>query len=163
MPPQINWTQGYEARDSSEITETVIKVVLEKFRYAKQFKVARYVLESLVIEQRPALDYLLNEQIYELSCHVMAEKLIDKTLPVSFDNPTTWWDMFKIRFFPGWLICKFPPLYTLTTKHVHFEEYATYPQLKEQLDISERGEVIIRSVVGVTESKHEHEYIEEEE
>jgi len=153
--PQINWTQGYEARHNSEITESVIKVVLEKFRYTKRFKVARNVLQSMAVEQVPALEAMLDAHVYELTCHVMAEKLIDKTLPVSFDNPTTWWDMFKIRFFPEWLLCKFPPMYTLTTKYVHFEEYATYPQLKEHLDVSERGEVVIRCIVSEREESED--------
>ncbi len=150
-----NWADGYFKREDSLVdTGNVIRIVLEKFRYSKQFKVSREVLRSMVVEQRPALEFMLREYVYELTCHVLAEKLIDKTLPVFFDNPTTWWDMFKIRFFPEWLLYKFPPSYTLTTKHVHFEEYATYPQLKEALSESETGEVIIHCRVNERETKN---------
>lgn len=144
---QMNWSHLYDKRHSSEVTEDVFKVVLEKFRYTKRFKISRSVLRTMTVEEVPALEAMLKEYVYELTCHVLAEKLIDKTQCVSFDNPTTWWDMFKVRFFPGWLIRRFPPLHTLTTKYVHFQEFATYPQLKELLPESERGEVIIRNVI----------------
>lgn len=44
---------------------------------------------------------------------------------VSFKYPADWWQAFKERFFKGWLLRRYPVVYT----HKEFQVKATYPDL----------------------------------
>jgi hypothetical protein len=47
---------------------------------------------------------------------------------VSFKSPADWWQAFKERWFKGWLLRRYPVVYT----HKEFQVKATYPDLVVQ-------------------------------
>lgn len=138
--------EGCPAPDQ-KIKTAMNEVILEKYKYVKQLRLSKEVISSITICERSFIDAQIRGAVFELEAFVLAEKILDKTVPVHFNSPTTWWDMFKIRFFPEWLLTRFSASYTVTTKCINFKEYATYPQMKKVLTPDESGIVRLRSLV----------------
>jgi len=90
-------------------------VELERLTYGMNFKVSREV----------DAQYTDNYIAYQVRGYVWSQ---DAGKKVSFKYPADWWQAFKERWFHGWLLRRFPVVYT----HKEFQVKATYPDLKVQ-------------------------------
>jgi hypothetical protein len=87
-------------------------VTLEKLTYGLNLKVYREVDK----------DYTENYIVYQVRGYVWSQ---DAGKKVSFKYPAGWWQAFKERWFRGWLLRRYPVIYT----HKEFQVKATYPDL----------------------------------
>lgn len=67
-------------------------------------------------------------------------RIYGETLDVQ-EYPTTWWDAFKVRWYPEWLLKKFPPNIT------KLEAVALYPKISMP---DEHSKTIIQKTMGRT-------------
>ncbi len=97
----------------------------------------------------------LNEMLYEIRVKVLAHNFEQHThtvtVPVTFDHPATWWQMFKRAHFPDWLLHRFPVQYVEETKNgkraVTFKKYATYPSADIALPPQTFGFPVYRTTI----------------
>lgn len=90
---------------------------------AVQAAVARYIpkesFEGATLDAEWCYD--IDAMAVRLKRYVMSERLADET--VSW--PATWWDAVKERWFPDWLLRRYPVEY----KHADFTIYRGYPDI----------------------------------
>lgn len=60
------------------------------------------------------------QQLYDAIGMRLTAKIFGETLDVE-EYPTTWWDAFKVRWYPNWILRKFP------AKITRLEAVALYP------------------------------------
>ena len=68
---------------------------------------------------------LLNELCMQIKAEVIQSRPAQRTMTF----PKTWWDAFKIRWFPSWALRTWPA----TEIKVHLEAYALLPNLPVEL------------------------------
>lgn len=94
----------------------IIKTVtLEKFKFE-----VRYTLQKGMPDS-----YLEDFIVANIEGYVYSQ---DAGKKVEFKYPSNWKESFKERWFPKWLLSKYPVVYTVKT----FEVKATYPDLNIQ-------------------------------
>lgn len=82
------------------------------------------VLNFVVSREAPA-DYIADLIKYMVRGYVWSQ---DAGKKVEFKYPADWWQAFKERWFPAWLLKSYPVIYT----HREFQVKATYPDLVVQ-------------------------------
>lgn len=87
-------------------------VTLEKLKFGARYTLYREMPESLIERHIVA----------EISGYVYAQ---DAGKKVEFKYPSNWKEALKERWFPKWILSKYPIVYTVKT----FEVKATYPDL----------------------------------
>ena len=65
----------------------------------------------------------------KLKTEIYAERVDERSKTIVFSSPKTWWDMFKIEYFPAALLRKYPPKYDTQEKTVTFVARAVFPRL----------------------------------
>jgi len=119
-------------------------ITLDKLKFSHHTILSDHARDHIKVtgDFSPVKD-LVRGTLFTFETELLAEKVVDENVDVDFSHPTTWWDMFKIRFFPRWLLYRFPPMYTLVTRHINFKKYAAYPQLPKLMGEDEVGPVRI--------------------
>jgi hypothetical protein len=99
----------------------ITEVELRKLTFAVQATIAReYAFEgSTVLHAR--VDFLTGNMVLDLRAHVLGKTI--GTPHVEY--PATWWDALKRRWFPAWLLSRFPALMTT----VDLEVFHTFPNM----------------------------------
>jgi len=103
------------------LDKDIVTVRLERLKWV--------ILQSLSEEFIQADDvaweqfgcFMANAITLRIKGHIFGQKLEQRE--VSY--PSTWWDAVKERFFPAWLLVRFP----VTYKILRLEGWATYPKL----------------------------------
>lgn len=100
----------------NEYTEFVPykSVELQRLTFGLEIKIAR----EMVGEKDHYIGYKIRGYVWSQ----------DAGKNVSFKYPADWWQAFKERWFPGWLLKRYPVVYT----HREFQVKATYPELMIQ-------------------------------
>lgn len=86
-------------------------VTLEKMGIGFELKIAREIVSEL--------DRYVG---YKIRAYVWSQ---DAGKKVTFKYPSDWWQAFKERWFPAWLLKRYPIFYTVQ----EFQVKATYPDL----------------------------------
>jgi hypothetical protein len=89
-------------------------VTLDKLVFGLELKIAREVVSEK--------DHYIG---YRVRGYVWSQ---DAGKKVEFKYPADWWQAFKERWFPEWLLKRYPVAYT----HREFQVKATYPDLVVQ-------------------------------
>lgn len=103
---------------SITISERWLKAELLRFNY----RIDKHDLDFWVDKNCGADGFIAN-----LSYRVWTERLPPRLLREGYDIfvPETWWDMFKEKYFPQWLLNKFPTV----CKAIHIQE-VVFPGFK---------------------------------
>jgi hypothetical protein len=131
---------------------TLHKLLLEQIHIKKDFALQGHALHNLRLREQTDRDYLVGkvrQSVYELETYVLAEKLAHDVVPVYFSYPATWWEAFKLRFYPKWYLDKHPILYTGVTKKVDFKQYALYPSINKVFPDYPKDRIIIQSLTAI--------------
>jgi len=102
----------------------IASIGLEKIRFGLLQQVGHSVIKSLRIDR--CNDFLTRQIIYQITGYVLGREVKEVVID-SIDVPVTWWDHFKQRFFPGWLLLRFP----VKTRRINtlIKHYHTCPHL----------------------------------
>jgi len=128
------------------------KLLLEQICIRKDFALQGHALHNLKLREKPDQEWLASKTrqwLYEIETYVLAEKLAHDIVPVYFHYPATWWEAFKLRFFPKWYLDKYPILYTGVTKKVDFKQYALYPSINKVFPDYPKENIIVQSLTAI--------------
>lgn len=112
-------------------------VLLERLRVGVQQAVSGELAHSVEVEAYA--DHITNSMIYQLTAHVLAERLPTETdrqaIPLSYDVPATWWQHWKADHPRAAKRLRLKPVRMEThTRTVHtavdISRYWTYPEAK---------------------------------
>jgi len=102
------------------------EVLLNKIQHRVTVRFPKYNLLQMRIEQYT--NVIQNELYYTLEYYLLGmEKEEKKSNVVSF--PKDWWQAFKIRFFPKWLLEIYPPLMHKDIFNYTFHKTSVCPHL----------------------------------
>ena len=93
-------------------------------------------------------DYVGNTMAVQLRAYVLAEKVHDDFRVLKFDSPASWWQHFKLTYFPRWLLRRRPVRFTTTEKTVHLEAYHGYPDARIALPDEKFGQRVVFAIVN---------------
>lgn len=65
--------------------------------------------------------------VLQLESEVMGRKAAERTWSDTAHWPRDWWQAFKLRFFPRWLLNRFPVKYDSRVLRVRLEDWQTFP------------------------------------
>ncbi len=85
--------------------QTMEQTVLNKIRYVVNQKVSRYLLDSIEVDRY--VEMVSGEIVYRVEGHVYGEQ---RSQVVEY--PRGWWQAFKLRWFPKFLLTRFPVINT---------------------------------------------------
>lgn len=80
------------------------EIQLEKIKLAFLQKVSRELLDASVETGFSGDDFVKNLTTIKIQGYLWGESGIPRLI----EYPLTWWDAFKDRWFPDWLLCKYP-------------------------------------------------------
>ena len=107
----------------SFVNKPVEKTTLTKHQYNIGRAFSTRLLESIPNSNIDSYyDYEAKNIIISITTYIYSEDMT----PLVFEWPKTWWDAFKIRFFPTWLKNKLPS--EMTVRRV--EPRMLYPKFK---------------------------------
>lgn len=93
--------------------------LLRKQEFFTQYKISPRALELLPQGKTELyLEKIADDLVLTLKHEIYGEKAVKE-----FTYPATWWDGFKLKFFPKWLLRKYPAKYNTVT----FNAYALLP------------------------------------
>jgi len=144
------------------MTNPYNEVVLTQLKETAQKVFSGYALMHLKLEnwKNDVADVL----VYQLSTHILAEEVENRTKTICFKYPKSWWQMFKQQYFPKWLLKKFPVKTKKDTRLVTFKKYATYPKfLAIAFPEGYGGKIVYRSFITEKKGGVLDEYREEKE
>ena len=96
---------------------------LERFNVAAAKLVStKELFNDPQITKFKTLPYMVDEMAIQLTDFVWAEHLG----PIHIEYPATWWDAFKIRWFPKRLLSRWPA--NKTVRNIEF--HAAYPEFR---------------------------------
>ncbi len=95
----------------------------EKFEYGLQRAVSQYLMDTTV-NTEAVQDHLRHEIVVTVRGFVWGQPLTPKTVA---HYPADWWQAFKERWFPDWLIKRYPIRYT----DVVVSAKVLYPDLRD--------------------------------
>jgi len=90
-----------------------------------------YSLESLKLDSN--YNSILHRLIYRLHTMIPAENMKEETHTFSVTYPDGWWNAFKERYFPVWLLKRCKIGYVTKGETVKFTAYMLYPKLPQVL------------------------------
>lgn len=93
------------------------RVMLEKFKYAINYHIDQEDFMAPNIDVEQTINFITNQVVLTFRADIVGQKLED------FKYPADWFQAFKERWFPKWLLDKFPVKYKV------LEVKALYPQL----------------------------------
>jgi len=87
--------------------------------------------------------------------YLAAEHLEDSRHAFTISYPATWWQAFKLKYFPTWARERWPIRYETKTHSVHFERKQVYPRFAKYFPDAAKGgrEIIIKHVYDSDEDK----------
>jgi len=104
----------------NELSLEKIKVALDTYISEAQFR--NFDIESYK-------DSISDSIMYKLRGFLMGERLREEKVNWKVSYPSSWWEMFKERYFTERLLNKFPVKYTTKKRNVTFKVYELYPKL----------------------------------
>lgn len=96
------------------VQDQVSKLILQKIQHGAAMAISPNELRSM--KAVSYVDEMSQRIIYQLRWQTLGRV-------TTYTHPKTWWDAFKIRFFPMWLRRKFPEQMTV------IEAYQLFPDL----------------------------------
>ena len=111
------------------------KRTLEMLKVGVQRVVTRELMNDAQFVGRTAdtsfmADYLGNTMAVQLRAYVLAEKVHDDFRVLKFDSPASWWQHFKLTYFPRLFLKRRPVRFRTTEKPIHLEAYHGYPDAR---------------------------------
>lgn len=103
--------------DSAQINANTLKLKIQELAVYHQIPNPKAHAE---------LDLFSQKIVGQLRCHIYANPLVD----VNLEYPATWWDGFKLVYFPRFLLSRFPA--KLDTFKIKALELATKLQVPEK-------------------------------
>ena len=103
------------------------KLSLEKIKVALDINISEAQFRNFDIESYK--DSISDSIIYKLRGFLMGERLREEKINWKVSYPSSWWEMFKERYFTKRLLNKFPVKYTTKKRNVTFKVYELYPKL----------------------------------
>lgn len=115
---------GHFGIDRQPYDEALVqhRVELEKRAYFRE-----YVLTHG--ETRRFEESAHRESRFRLGVHIASRKVrLSESREVSY--PATWWDAFKVRFFPRWALSRWPAVATTLRLTVEADAVALFPEIQ---------------------------------
>ena len=141
----VNCCGDNEMTDLTDNLPEIREFTLEFLQMHSQCTLSDAVLASARIDTARQLARNLAGQLISLLVKMPCERLPDQSDSVEMIYPTSWWQMFKDRFYPKWLLKWFPvktESVTLTTK---VSLKAVYPELPLIMPDCGRYKICIQS------------------
>ena len=99
------------------LREVAVRALLEDFQSAKDLRLNIYYEKAV---QKLAI---------QLRMFIAASEKHEERVQETVDYPSTWWDHTKVRWFPRWLLKRFPPAYTTFKTLVRVDNTYMCPHL----------------------------------
>ena len=80
-------------------------------------------------EMEFSLERVADELVVTAFYSALGQELPKKTFTLEVAYPKSWWDHFKLRWFPLWAKHRWPVLYGKTTKTVELDGHVLYPEV----------------------------------
>jgi hypothetical protein len=96
------------------------RMILKQLKVGVQLPISRTLLEGCDVRVG---DYLASSLADELCLRLTAKPYGQEDVRISHHEvPETWWDAFKLAYFPEWLLLRFPAKFTrlLETKYTYY-------------------------------------------
>jgi len=106
-------------------------VTLEKIKVAAQTQISERLLDDSLVDAELIARHVVHN--FELSLHGYLYGKRIKSIDIEY--PTTWWDAFKLRWFPGWLLARYPADMT----RVHYQADILLPNAHKALNLQKRS------------------------
>ena len=103
-----------------------------------------HALESFKLDSN--YNPILNQFVYRLNTMIPAENMKEETHTVSVTYPDGWWNAFKERYFPVWLLRRCKIGYVTKVETVKFTAYMLYPKFPRILRGDTERQIIIKEV-----------------
>jgi len=111
------------------MTECVDSVTLERLKYAATHRVSKELWSAALEQSRfkvsEAVSWLFDDICLQMAAHLWAQE-IDKAEAV-VRYPRTWWDAFKLAYFPAFMRRWFPAKHT--EERVTLKRFVGFPNL----------------------------------
>ena len=104
-----------------------------------------FTMEKLTLDEYH--DVVRNQLRYKLRTLVPAENMKRETHTVSVSHPKTWWDAFKVAYFPQWLVDRYPVDFVTKEDTVTFTAYNLYPKFPHAVECGDSWRQIIMKTV----------------
>ena len=115
--------------------EPVSEVILERFQV---FASRVLYMDDLARVEPDQVLHLAGEmgigagtEIVRFVASLPTEPPVEQREEVTFSYPATWWQMFKVRWFPAWLERRYPVRERTAKKDVVVRVQVVYPKLKD--------------------------------
>jgi hypothetical protein len=146
------WNSSDETGKSWMIGEDFVDIkqyVAQRLNYTLRYEISIKRLDSILekIELELILDDITDCLLFSIQSYIVA--LPDQDIVFHYSHPRDWWEFFKHRFFPKWLLIKYPVQYTCIHQsekrfkavcpHVIMDKHATHLQWMSRVE--EKGEV----------------------
>lgn len=105
---------------------TINNVELEKYKYVIMSTLSDNFFNVDSINFQKHADFIANSIIIQARCHIYGSVLTEN----HYKYPSNWKEALKERFFPKWLLLKFPVKYTNQT----LELLELYPKLSNKIE-----------------------------
>ena len=103
-----------------------------------------HALVNLKIDKQ--YDYLLHSMKYRIHTMIPAENMKEETHTVSVEYPDGWWNAFKEKYFPKYILHRFPVKYVTKKDTVRFTAYMLYPKFPRVMRGSSERQFILKNV-----------------
>jgi len=110
---------------TSERQHSESEVVLEMIRYGFSKALTKEFLDSQCLNSQQ-FSLIVEETARQFVVHIELGIWGDRAEPIVISSPITWWDSFKERWFPDFLIELFPIRY----RNTRIEGCLLYPSIK---------------------------------
>lgn len=112
--------------------------LLKKQEFFTKYKISPRALELLPQGKTELyLEKIADDLVLTLKHEIYGKKVVKE-----FKYPATWWDSFKLKFFPKWLLKKYSAKYSTIT----FNAYALFPdfpidETRDKINVVHYGEL----------------------
>lgn len=118
--------EGKLLKDKNKMLKDTL---LKQFEFTANVLAPKAIIEN--ISDIAIVKEVANEILIQINTFVWSEELEHVDYPVRISIPKTWWDFFKIQFFPKVLLEKYPPEFVeKLVKIIKIKKVALYPKLR---------------------------------
>lgn len=112
------------------------KYMAKAFPFAIRQALSKHNLDLFGGGDAQVLELVANEMVLELKKYFYQREIFSETVKIH-DFPKTWWDAFKLRWFPKWALKRWQPEYqtiNISTSHNHICPHLNVDPTKTHLE-----------------------------
>jgi len=128
------------------------EIFAKKLKYTIGKRFSGNAFADLTLHQR--FEEIIDAMLFELSTKVLSEEVFSGKvkIPITYKRPKNWWQMFKMAYFPKFLLKQFPVKYGFTfyEAEIDLSIYATMPKIAK---VFPAETIIFKYMVGFQNEK----------